>query len=470
MRDRSMPEHARLPDTKDADPAEELHSYEESDLAEDFDPTLYPRTYRMSLGWRLLILTWGVLLTLGGLFGVAYFSLDGTLTGWAAVFLITLCAVFACLGLYGVLHPLQYRVTLAADAVEAVEPFHRRRLSRSDIKGQRLLRPGKGFSVLALVPRDEHVKQLHISLVLKTDGAFALWFSEFPDLDAQEVIESHVELIHRLYPDLSPEERAWRMKRLQHLATGVNGAAIAFCAAGFLLPDPDHLVFAALVALPWVAIGTVARFQPLCRFGGRSTDRHLDLTLPLILPGFILTLRAVSEVETLDLKGPAMLAFAGGLLLTGAVARVDPWFQKQRWVVLVAGLITCLYGYGAGLELNALADGSAPRVYPVVVAAKHVSEDSKSTTWYLTLNPWGPVTESKDVSVSAARYRLTGPGDTVCVMLRPGAFRIAWYRVSACTEAQSATGVAISLSHRERLLCDPIAAAAPGTGISPSQR
>jgi len=50
---------------EDADPAEEFYPYEESDLAEDFDPTLYPRTYRMSLGWRLMILTWGVLLTLG---------------------------------------------------------------------------------------------------------------------------------------------------------------------------------------------------------------------------------------------------------------------------------------------------------------------------------------------------------------------------------------------------------------------
>ncbi len=437
MRDRSTPEYVGLPDTEVADPAEELHSHEDSDIAEDFDPALYPRAFRMSLGWRLVILTCGVLLTLGGLFGVTYFSLAGALAGWAAVFVITLCAVFVCLGLYGVLHPLQYRVTLAADAVEVTEPFRRRHLSRTDIKGRRWLRPGKGFSVLALVPGDEYVKQLHVALVFKTDEAFALWVAQLPDLDAQEVMESHVELIRHLYPDLSSEERARRMKRLQHLATGVNGAAIAFFAAGFLLPDPDYLVFAALVALPWVAIAAVARFQPLYRFGGRSTDRHLDLTSPLILPGFILTWRAVSELETLDWKGPAMLASAIGLLLTGAAARVDPWFQKQRWALLVSGLMTCLYGYGAGMELNALADRSAPRVYPVVVAAKHVSEDSKSTTWYLTLNPWGPMTESKDVSVSAARYRLTEPGDSVCVMLRPGAFRIAWYRVAACNEAQS---------------------------------
>ena len=127
MRDRSTPSYAGLLHTEDADPAEEIHPYEESDLAEDFDPALYPRTYRMSLVWRLVILSCGALLTLGGLCGVAYFSLANTLAGWAAVFLIVLCAVFGCLGLYGVLHPLQYRVTLAADAVEVIEPFRRRR-------------------------------------------------------------------------------------------------------------------------------------------------------------------------------------------------------------------------------------------------------------------------------------------------------------------------------------------------------
>ncbi len=434
MRDRSTLENAGLTDSEDADPAEELQTYEDSGLAENFDPVLYPRTYRMSLGWRLMILTWGVLGTLGGSFGVAYFSLAGTPAGWAAAFLIALCAMFVCLGLYGVLHALRYWVTLAADAVEVVEPFRRRRLSGADIKGRRLLRPGTGFSVLVLVPRDEHMKPLHIPLVLKTDDAFALWISAVPDLHLQEVIESQVKLIHRIYPDLSSEERLRRMKRLRHLATGINGAAITLSAAGFLLPDPIHLVFAALVFLPWVAIGTVARFQPLYRIGGRSTDQHPDLSLPLIVPGFVLMLRAVSEVETLDWKGPAILAAALGLLLTGAATLVDPWFRRQRWVVLVSGLITCVYGYGAGLELNTLADTSAPRVYPVLVTAKHVDEESKVKTWYLTLNPWGPVIESKDVSVSVARYRLTGPGDTVCVMLRPGAFWIAWYRIEACNK------------------------------------
>lgn len=127
-----------------------------------------------------------------------------------------------------------------------------------------------------------------------------------------------------------------------------------------------------------------------------------------------------------------MLAFAGGLLLTIAAARVDPWFQKQRWAVLLCGLMTCLYGYGAGLQLNTIADRSVPQVYRVAVVAKHVDENAHVKTWYLTLEPWGTVTTSEDVSAAEALYRVTRPGEIVCVLLRRGAIGMPWYEVTAC--------------------------------------
>jgi hypothetical protein len=106
--------------------------------------------------------------------------------------------------------------------------------------------------------------------------------------------------------------------------------------------------------------------------------------------------------------------------------------RKRRWEVLLAGLITCSYGYGAGLGLNCLADGSIPRVFPTVVVEKRVDGDWKWRTWYLTLKPWGPVTENDEVSVSKALYEQMQPGNSVCVLLRSGAFRISWYEIDSC--------------------------------------
>src|SRR5579859_170785 len=83
--------------------------------APPFDPALYPRTYRVSLKWKLLLLAFGLLLAVGGLLGAGWFLLDNTLAGWAAALLVMLCTVLAGLGAHGSLYALQYRVVLGAD-------------------------------------------------------------------------------------------------------------------------------------------------------------------------------------------------------------------------------------------------------------------------------------------------------------------------------------------------------------------
>jgi hypothetical protein len=243
------------------------------------------------------------------------------------------------------------------------------------------------------------------------------------------------ELADTLYPERSPDAKSKEIKRLRHLATGVNGAAVALSAWGWVSPPPGLLLVAALLAVPWVAIVLVAKFQPLYRFGARSSDQHPDLSLAIIAPGFILTLRAVSSFEILEWYAPLILACAGGLALGGAAALVDPWFRKQRWSVVLSILICCAYGYGGSLELNALTDTSSPRVFRASVRTKWVDGDWKWRTWYLTLKPWGPVAKDEDVSVSNLMYQRTQAGDTVCVFLRSGAFRISWYQAATCSEA-----------------------------------
>ena len=48
------------------------------------------------------------------------------------------------------------------------------------------------------------------------------------------------------------------------------------------------------------------------------------------------------------------------------------------------------------------------------------------------IQPWGPVTNSGDVSVPRELYPSINPGDTVCAYLKHGAFRIPWYEIARC--------------------------------------
>src|SRR5262249_36816087 len=128
-------------------------------------------------------------------------------------------------------------------------------------------------------------------------------------------------------------------------------------------------------------------------------------------------------------------ALLGGVILTASAMRVDPSLRDVR-VILLLGLINCAYGYGVGLDLNTVADRSPSQVYRARVVTQYVSSTvSRGAVrhhWYLRLDRWGPVNHVSDVSVSWEDYELARPGATVCVSLRSGALRIAWYQISSC--------------------------------------
>jgi hypothetical protein len=400
-----------------------------------FDPELYPRSYGISPGWRLLILTCGAALTCGALLGLAYFGRSSTHTSGtgATLFLMALFTAFLFLGLYGLLCCLQYQLVLAADAVELVEPLRRRSLRRDEIRGFQVFPAGRGIDVLVLIPKDAWVGKLKIPTVLKTDDAFFRWFFDLVNLDASQAVQSKEDLENTFHPELPLEDRYRRIARLRHLGAVLNGATIVLLLGSLVLADCGYLLLATLAALPWVAIALVALFQPLYRFAGSRNDERVDLTLPLILPGLALTVHAVSTINTVGWQGPLLLACGGGVALTAVAARIDPWFRQQRLGFLLVGVFACVYGYGAGLEINALADRSVAQVHRVKVLEKFVTENSKVKSWYLTLAPWGLVSERVDVSVAEAQYQRTKPGDSVCVQLKSGALQVPWYGVGPCS-------------------------------------
>jgi hypothetical protein len=282
------------------------------------------------------------------------------------------------------------------------------------------------------VPTAESAKKLKISLVLKRDQEFDAWIARLPDLDQEDRDRSEKEVAEALYQDQMPQDRRAHIKRLKLLAKGVNGATIALAISALVLPDYHHLVTATLIALPWVAIWLVARFQPLYRFGAKRNDTHPDLTAVLMMPGLLLTARALTDAHTFEWLGILMLAFGGGLALSGAALRADPWFRQQRWTAILTCVFTLAYGFGAGFEIDVLADSTKPSIYPTQVLGKRVSRGSKSTTYHLRVGPWGPITGDYEIGVSAARYGATRTGDTVCIYVGKGALQVPWYQVRDC--------------------------------------
>jgi len=145
-------------------------------------------------------------------------------------------------------------------------------------------------------------------------------------------------------------------------------------------------------------------------------------------------LSALQSIAPIGWKGPLLLTTVGSAILVGLAFWCDPWLKKHLGTTALLLILCCSYGYGAGVKVNALLDQSTPRKYRVIVTGKNVSH-GKSTSYHLNLAPWGPNVNGQNLMVSYSQYAAVKTGDTVCMLLRSGALRVAWSELGRCDDA-----------------------------------
>jgi hypothetical protein len=140
----------------------------------------YPRTYRMSLGWRafhLIFEFWAI--------SIGFSTLRSALAGpQVRVSWLVTGTLLIIVFIFAMLQDLRYRVVLFADRIEVQNLVSTRVLRRDEILGRRLLEGGEytGYQSIRLVPRGAQ-RPLRIYLVLKTDSVFWEWMDTVPDVD-----------------------------------------------------------------------------------------------------------------------------------------------------------------------------------------------------------------------------------------------------------------------------------------------
>ena len=148
----------------------------------------YPRTYRISLGWRVFDLIfefWALCIGLS----ILRSALAGPALAGPQVRVNSLVwgILFTIGGILAMVQNVKYRAVLSADSIEVHNLASTRVLRRDEILGRRLLQAVryKGYQTILLVPRGAQ-RPLGVDLVLKTDSAFWEWMDTVPDLDAQD--------------------------------------------------------------------------------------------------------------------------------------------------------------------------------------------------------------------------------------------------------------------------------------------
>src|SRR5262249_48319645 len=134
-----------------------------------------------------------------------------------------------------------------------------------------------------------------------------------------------------------------------------------------------------------------------------------------------LMLRAVFDYQTVGWMAQtvAALFIGAALFVTQRAAHMD--VRANQVTASVAFLFAFLYGYGAALQINALADSSDMQQTRYVLREKYISKGNV-TEYKVRLDKAhtnAPVVESAEVS--RYFYEMLKVGDSVCLAFRPGA-------------------------------------------------
>lgn len=149
-----------------------------------FDPSLYPRTYSVSLKSQSWI-------------AVAFVLAAGpTILLWRLHVLASspkalVAALLAPLLGYSLLRALTLRVVLAAEAITVRDLFSTRSLLRQEIAGWSagIGGAGTGTAARTLVPKADGEKAILLP-EMRTDGAFVAWFAGLPQLQPTNTMDT----------------------------------------------------------------------------------------------------------------------------------------------------------------------------------------------------------------------------------------------------------------------------------------
>jgi len=394
----------------------------------------FPRIYRPCGGWRAFYLALSLLVSLPAVAGIWYFGTGHeTRSTQQLLMLVGVCVLFLLMGLYLAAWVIRAKVTFWPDRIEVRELIRTRVLSRNDILGRRL-QPSSP-PVIVLVPRDKSQKQMKLAQMYNFDAAFRTWTDSVPDLDAQEARTAEQEIANNEEIGSSPDDRREALKRGKRLSGFVTFVTIALGAWAWIYPQPYRLVISLLALLPWAAMAIVARSGGLFKIDTKRNDPHPSVGIAFMMPGFVLVLRVLSDMNALKWTSALYLTMALGTLLGVAAVMADRSLKNNVGMAILVLLLSSAYGYGAGMEANALLDRSAASIFTSRIIGKSVSS-GKHTSYDLNLNPWGPKEDAGKVSVSRRFYEGVRVDDPVCIVLRNGALHVPWYTVHRCPTAR----------------------------------
>ncbi len=344
-------------------------------------------------------------------------------------FLVFMLVAFMALGCYLAGSAIVSRLILDGDQIQIQTLFKTRSATLDEIEGYRTISTRNGSYLQLQLKQGRGT--LTIPHSFDTDEDFSAWLHRLTDLDEQ----SRQAILNQI--EQNPELGSTPDERLAGLSTArtwnIAVSAVAGAALVLLLfggPPLHALCSVVLILAPALAIFLAHRQPLLYTLFKPRRDPRTDITFAFVIGSFGL-LFAANNTHFVTLRPllPWMALIAISVLL--ACARFlegNPQFLGSALALL---MISSLYGFGVITQLDFLPGQAPPQSFTAQVTGQH-SSHGRSTTYYLDLDPWGPIESRNSISVPWSVYNSTQPGDWICIELHPGALHVPWYQRVPC--------------------------------------
>lgn len=389
----------------------------------------YPRTYQATRWWKLFLLGGALLLGIPSVIGLAY-CLTGQVTNdkGQMYWLAGSCLFLLALSAYILLSTLRSQVVLFAEHIEIHELTTTKRMHRGEISGWRLA--ASSFIIELKHPPGQIIST---AWIYTWDSEMDDWFSQLDNLDDKEMESFLDEIADNNELGAEEQERFQKLQSVARLTRVLNIVGGGLLAWAVFFPRPYTLVVLLLLLAPWLAALVAWRSAGLISSDESSNNLKPNLAVFWLAPMIALSLRAILDYQTLGWVTQTVAAvFIGSSLFSAQLAAYPDLRANRPRAALTLAFALLAYGYGATIEINALADTSDIQQTRYLLRAKSISS-GKVTTHNADLekvDPLSPTVES--ARVTEYFYKMLKPGDSVCLAFRPGALGIKWFSAGPC--------------------------------------
>ncbi|WP_125932662.1 hypothetical protein [Hymenobacter glacialis] len=345
---------------------------------------------------------------------------------WSVVFMSVLGVGMAGVFLYGLFETAKWHFTIGPESFETVGLFKTKTLAREEVAGYRV-----NEHYIFIVPQDTKASTIKVGYTTERYADIQEWLADhYPNLDEVEAVEAAEEALIDEELGRNPDERSERLVHASTTAKYLNIVAWAVTAWLFFYPQPYQLAIGAGLLLPLLGAVGLKLHRGALRINEEKNSPYPSVSITLFMPCMGLLIRSVLDVDLVSYT--PMWIVAGQTASVTAVVLAfctHEWlFQSKVKFTEGAALIAAaaVYGYSASATFNAAFDDTQGQVFSTEVLSKSMSS-GKTTTYHLTVAPWGPFTTETDVQVGSNYYQATRSGDKVRVRLQPGRLGVPWF-------------------------------------------